>query len=122
MKSIRLFLLLILAFATNASALEIVDYNGKSLAESITAGKKTLVWFHATWCATCKAQELVLTKIPKDQNQTVIIKVDFDTATKLRRELKVPTQSTFLVYKSGKEVGRSVGVTDPTELKKLVGD
>ena len=122
MKSIRLFLLLLIAFATNASALEIVDYNGKSLAESITTGKKTLVWFHATWCATCKAQELVLTKIPKDQNQTVIIKVDFDTATKLRRELKVPTQSTFLVYKNGKEIGRSVGVTDPTELKKLVGD
>ena len=122
MKSIRLFLLLLIAFATNASALEIVDYNGKSLAESITAGKKTLVWFHATWCATCKAQELVLMKIPKDQNHTVIIKVDFDTATKLRRELKVPTQSTFLVYKDGKEVGRSVGVTDPAELKKLVGD
>jgi thiol-disulfide isomerase/thioredoxin len=122
LKSIRLLALLLTAFATNALALEIVDYNGKSLAESITAGKKTLVWFHATWCATCKAQELVLAKIPKDQNHTVIIKVDFDTATKLRRELKVPTQSTFLVYKDGKEIARSVGVTDPAELKKLVGD
>jgi thiol-disulfide isomerase/thioredoxin len=122
LKNIRLLLLLLIAFATNASALEIVDYNGKSLTESITTGKKTLVWFHAAWCATCKAQELVLAKIPKDQNQTVIIKIDFDTETKLRRELKVPTQSTFLVYKNGKEIGRSVGVTDPTELKKLVGD
>ena len=122
MKSIRLLLLLLIAFATNASALEIVDYNGKSLAESITTGKKTLIWFHATWCATCKAQELVLAKIPKNQNQTVIVKVDFDTATKLRRELKVATQSTFLIYKDGKEVARSVGVTDPTELKKLIGD
>lgn len=122
MKSLRFFLLLWLACIAPASALEIVDYNGESLAQSITAGKKTLVWFHATWCATCKAQELVLEKIPKDQNKTVIIKVDFDKATKLRRELKVPTQSTFLVYKNGKEVARSVGVTDPTELKKLVGD
>lgn len=122
MKNLRFFLLLLSVVTWNASALEIVDYNGKSLAESITAGKKTLVWFHATWCATCKAQELILTKIPKDQNQTVIIKVDFDTANKLRRELKVPTQSTFLVYKNGKEVARSVGVTDPNELKELVGD
>jgi hypothetical protein len=111
-----------MAFAANAFALEIVDYKGKGLAESMTTGKKTLVWFHANWCATCKAQELVLAKIPKDQNETIIVKVDFDTATKLRREFKVPTQSTFLVFKDGKEVGRSVGVTDPTELKKLIGD
>jgi thiol-disulfide isomerase/thioredoxin len=119
---LRFLVLLFLAFATNAFALEIVDYKGKGLAESMTSGKKTLVWFHANWCATCKAQELVLAKIPKDQNETVIVKVDFDTATKLRREFKVPTQSTFLVFKDSKEVGRSVGVTDPTELKKLIGD
>lgn len=122
MKRLRLLLLLLMVLVANASALEIVDYNGKSLADSITTGKKTLIWFHATWCATCKAQELVLAKIPKDQSQTVIVKVDFDTATKLRRELKVATQSTFLIYKDGKEVARSVGVTDPTELKKLIGD
>ena len=122
MKRLRIFVLLFMAFAANAFALEIVDYKGKGLAESMTTGKKTLVWFHANWCATCKAQELVLAKIPKDQNETIIVKVDFDTATKLRREFKVPTQSTFLVFKDGKEVGRSVGVTDPTELKKLIGD
>ncbi len=122
MKRLRLLLLVLMVGAANASALEIVDYNGKSLADSITAGKKTLIWFHASWCATCKAQELVLAKIPKDQNKTVIIKVDFDTATKLRRELKVATQSTFLIYKDGKEIARSVGVTDPTALKKLIGD
>ena len=122
MKSLRLLLLLLMTLVTNVSALEIVDYNGKSLADSITTGKKTLIWFHASWCATCKAQELVLAKIPKNQNQTVIVKVDFDTATKLRRELKVATQSTFLIYKDGKEVARSVGITDPTELKKLIGD
>jgi len=121
-KRLRLLLLVLMVGAANASALEIVDYNGKSLADSITAGKKTLIWFHASWCATCKAQELVLAKIPKDQNKTVIIKVDFDTATKLRRELKVATQSTFLIYKDGKEIARSVGVTDPTALKKLIGD
>jgi thiol-disulfide isomerase/thioredoxin len=122
LKIFRILLLFILAFPVCANALEFVNYNGKSLADSITAGKKTLVWFHAAWCATCKAQELVLAKIPKNENQTYIIKVDFDTETKLRRELKVPTQSTFLVYKDGKEVDRSVGVTDPIELKKLVGD
>ena len=98
-----------MVWVANTSAVEIVDYNGKSLADSITAGKKTLIWFHASWCATCKAQELVLAKIPKDQNKTVIIKVDFDTATKLRRELKVATQSTFLIYKDSKEIARSVG-------------
>jgi thiol-disulfide isomerase/thioredoxin len=116
------FILVWLACSVPAFALEIVDYNGESLAQSISSRKKTLVWFHASWCATCKAQELVLDKIPKDQNNTLIIKVDFDKASKLRRELKVPTQSTFLVYRNGREVARSVGVTDPAELKKLVGD
>lgn len=103
-------------------AWEIVDYNGTNLASSIASGKKTLVWFHASWCATCKAQELVIEKIPKNYSQVKIIKVDFDKETKLRREMKVPTQSTFLIYNNGKEVDRSVGVTDPAELKKLLSD
>lgn len=111
-----------LMLSSTSFAWEIVNYNGTNLASSIASGKKTLVWFHATWCATCKAQELVIEKIPKNYSQVKIIKVDFDKETKLRRELRVPTQSTFLVYVNGKEVDRSVGVTDPNELKKLLSD
>jgi thiol-disulfide isomerase/thioredoxin len=111
-----------LMFSSATFAWEVIDYNGSNLASSIASGKKTLVWFHASWCATCKAQELVLEKIPKNYSQVKIIKVDFDKETKLRRELRVPTQSTFLVYNNGKEVDRSVGVTDPNELKKLLSD
>ena len=51
-----------------------------------------------------------LLKEPKRKDVTLFL-ADFDTEKELKRQLRVSQQSTFIVFKGGKEVARSTGQT-----------
>ncbi len=77
------------------------------------AGKSILVEVHAPWCPTCKAQQPILAELlasPKYASLTVF-RVDFDSQKDALRALGARQQSTLIVFKGGKETGRSVGDT-----------
>lgn len=89
--------------------------------KALASGEPLVVDFAASWCPTCKAQKPVvdaLMKEPKRQSLT-LLKADYDTETALKKRLNVAQQSTFVVFKGGKEVGRSTGQTDRTEIAQL---
>ena len=58
--------------------------------------KNIVLFFHADWCPTCKAfEKKVLTeKIPEN---LLILKVDFDTNTELRKKYNILTQTSFVL-------------------------
>lgn len=89
---------------------------------AIKSGKTTVVDFHASWCPTCKKQEPILNEIVamKGYDNVVAFKADYDQETDLKKSLNVSKQSTVIVFKGGKEVGRSTGATSKDELKKLI--
>lgn len=75
----------------------------------------------AEWCTTCSRQEVVVTELleePRFQGLTLYI-ADYDREMKLRQRLRVALQGTFVVYKDGREVARSTGVTDKAALAAL---
>lgn len=77
------------------------------------AGKPILIAIHADWCPTCKAQEPIvgeLLRTPEYQAITAF-RVDFDGQKDAVRRFRATMQSTLIVFKGGKEVGRSVGDT-----------
>lgn len=49
-----------------------------------------------------------------------VMRVDFDTEKSVLRAYKVRNQSTFIVFKNGKEVTRSTGETDSTRIAALL--
>ena len=70
------------------------DYSDERL-KSLT-NSRILLFFHADWCSTCQnfeKQILVSGAIPKD---IVILKVNYDTATLLKKKYSVLSQSTFI--------------------------
>lgn len=89
----------------------------KALAE----GKPVIVDFYADWCPTCKAQKPhALSVLGEPRMKDVILFVaDFDKERDLRRSLRVTQQSTFVVFKAGKEVARSTGQTRREDLAAL---
>ncbi len=89
---------------------------------ALKSGQTVVVDFHATWCPTCKKQEPILNEIVnmKGYENIVALKADFDKEKDLKKTLNVSKQSTVVVFKGGKEVGRSVGSTSKDELKKLI--
>lgn len=90
--------------------------------EALKSGKPILVEVSAPWCPICKTQKPIIGKLlaePRYRELTAF-EIDFDTGKANVRKLGATAQSTLLVYKDGKEVGRSVGETQPEWIADLL--
>ena len=108
-------------FAAPALAAEQIDYSPAAFNAALNSGKPVLVWIHASWCPTCKAQAPTLAKIeaePQYKDLTVV-RVDFDSQKDAVKRFGARMQSTLITFKDGKEIERSVGETDPAALSAL---
>jgi thioredoxin 1 len=79
---------------------------------------KVVLFFNATWCSTCKKArsnlEANLSAIPAD---LVIVSVDFDSETDLKRQYGVTLQHTFVQIDSdGNEVAKWSGSLTAQEI------
>ena len=100
------------AFSLGASAAT-APFDQAAFDKAVAAGEPVIVQFHADWCPTCKAQTPLVAQVlaePKMKSVTLFV-ADFDKEKALKKALKVSTQSTFVVFKGGKEVARSSGET-----------
>ena len=59
------------------------------------AGTTVVYFFHADWCPSCRATEDSLTTAGVPDGLTVV-KIDYDTATDLKREYGITQQHTFV--------------------------
>jgi len=84
--------------------------------------KSILIEVHAPWCPTCRAQAPVVDLIlKKSEYQSIqVLRVDFDSQKDALKILNVSKQSTLIVYKGPKEMGRSTGDTSPASIEKLI--
>jgi len=116
-----LFASAILYSAAPADAAE-QSFTPQAFAAAQTAGKSIIVHVYAPWCPTCRAQEPVVRRVEADPKyaDVAMFRVDFDGQKSALRTLKANRQSTIIVFKGDKEVGRSVGVTDPGEISALL--
>lgn len=86
------------------------------------AGKPALVFIHAPWCPTCRAQDAVLDKLllTAEFKPLTTLKVDFDDQRDVVKAFGVRYQSTLIVFKGGKEVARVTGETDSDKIAALL--
>lgn len=84
------------------------------------AGKPVLLAVHADWCTTCRAQEPIVAALLSQPKYAgfASFRVDFDKQKDVLRQFRVQHQSTLIVFKDGKEVARSIAVTDPAGIEK----
>jgi thioredoxin 1 len=85
-------------------------------------GAPTLVMVHADWCPTCRAQAPLISELLKKPELARItaLRVDFDAQRDVVKSFNVTKQSTLIVFKAGKEVGRSVGDTHRDSVEALL--
>ncbi len=85
-------------------------------------GRPVLVSIHADWCPTCRAQEPILSELLKTPELQAItaLRVDFDKQKPVVKAFRVQYQSTLIVFKGGKEVGRSTGDTRKDSIAALL--
>lgn len=85
-------------------------------------GQPILIAVSAPWCPICRTQKPILDKLAGEPRfkDLQVFDIDFDSQKSLLKRLDVRTQSTLIAYKGTKEVGRSVGETQPEWIEGLV--
>ena len=124
--SAAIFVLGLALVATpSANGADWQPFEQKAFDMAVASGKGVVLDYHADWCPICKAQAGILADLIKGdmaiKKGVVGFKANFDTETMLKQKYGVEKQSTIIVFKAGKEVARSTGVTDRTALAELIG-
>jgi thioredoxin 1 len=117
---VRALAALLLLTATLATAGQLA-FTESAFDKAVAAGHPVVLAVHASWCPTCKAQKPIIDALlrePKRKDLTLFV-ADFDTEAALKKRLRIVQQSTFVVFKGGKEVGRSTGDTDRASIAAL---
>lgn len=119
-------LALVVAFcgllSTVASAADKRPFDQTSFEAARQIGKSILVEVYAHWCPTCWVQQPILShllKQPKFKDLVVFV-VNFNSQRSALRLLNAQQQSTLIVFKGGKEIGRSVGDVDAAFIEMLL--
>ncbi len=70
--------------------------------------KTRVLFFHASWCPSCRAAEADITsKLDRIPENVVIFKTDYDTETELKNKYDITYQHTFVVVnEAGNEIDK----------------
>ncbi len=114
-----------LALSTfNAPALAApgIKFTPAAFADAQKSGKAVLVEVGAPWCPVCKAQAPIIgTLLGSDKFKSFVkLDIDFDSQKADLQSLGVQKQSTLIVYKGDKELGRSTGDSNAASIEALL--
>lgn len=86
-----------------------------------TSGKPVLVHVTAPWCSVCAAHKPIPSKLEAEPRFTALQVFDGDFGhQEAVQSLSARMQSTPIVHRDGKEVGRSAGETKPEAIGALL--
>ena len=109
-------------WAVPAFAVEPVPFTEQAFDAAQKSGKPILVDTYATWCDICARQKPIIDKLLQEPKykDLVTFRVNFDTQKDIMRKFNARVQSTLIVFHGDKEVGRSVGETQPEWIEDLM--
>lgn len=95
-----------------------MNYDATKVSEALASGQKVALFFHATWCPSCKALDSTInteaSTIPSD---ALIVKVDYDTSTEMKQKYGVINQHTIvLIDKEMNLISKKLGAKNVAEV------
>jgi thioredoxin-related protein len=95
---------------TSSNQNNYLDYSEDNFEASKEKGN-TLLFFHASWCPTCRSLEKELNNRPSDIPEDItILNIDYDKNKEMKLKYNVTTQHTIVMLdSSGNEIKRWVG-------------
>lgn len=114
-------LALLAAVAAPTSAQPIRPFSLAALAAAQAAGRPVLVDAFAPWCPTCRAQAPTIEALAKDPAyaKLEILRLDYDNQTAEKKALGIVKQSTLIAYRGPAEIGRTLGITNPGQIRSF---
>ena len=94
--------------------MSVITINKNNFEEEVLKSEKIVlidVW--ASWCGPCRMMSPVIDEIAEEMGENIKVgKINIDEEKELAIKYDVMSIPTFIVFKNGNEVGRSVGVQD----------
>lgn len=102
--------------------MSVISLSEKNFEEEVIKSEKpVLIDFWASWCGPCRMMSPVVDQIAEEmQDEVKVCKINIDEEENLAVKYNVMSIPTFIVFKNGKEAGRSVGVQDKEEIKAML--
>lgn len=100
------------------STMKITNHNFQE--KVIQEEKPVLVDFWASWCRPCKMISPVVDEIAAEMEEIRVGKVNIDEELELAKQFKVMSIPTLLLFKKGKVVGTSVGLSTKQDILKMI--
>lgn len=96
----------------------IQPFDQKKFEAAQADNKRIFLDFYASWCPTCRANAPIIEAGLKDSD-VVAFRVNYDTATDLKKDYKVTYQSTYILLE-GESEKRKVGMLTEDDMKSLI--
>lgn len=98
------------------------DLNFTNFKDEIETGK-TLVFFWATWCSSCKSQEMILDSIEEEQKDKIkFSKVNISDNRFISDAQKVRNIPSIIFYNEGEEVKRFSETTSKSIIHNSISE
>jgi thioredoxin 1 len=117
----RVFIAMLWTAGCSLAAAAEQPYDQAGFDAAVARGQGVVIAFVVDWCSTCSLQKEVVAELlasPRFAGLTFFV-ADFDKERALKQRLRVVRQSTFIVFRGGREVARSIGETDRAALAAL---
>jgi len=103
----------------NSKSLE-VEVNGNIFKQEVLESTiPTLVDFWAPWCMPCRMLEPIIEKLAEEnQGKLKVCRLNTDENQHIAAQYGIQGIPTLIVFKEGKEVGRTVGVISKEKLQE----
>ena len=101
--------------------MEIIKANSANFEEEVLKSEKpVLIDFYADWCGPCKMLSPIIDEIAEENSDIKVVKVNVDDSQDLAMKYQVMSIPTLVVIKNGKEINRSVGLRDKSEVVSMI--
>ncbi len=92
--------------------------------ENILNSKEICVCdFSASWCGPCRMMAPILEDVSdKYKRKYYFYQIDIDSAEELAEKFSVEVVPTIIIFKNGKEIGRTTGFQEMDEFEKFMLD
>ena len=101
--------------------MKVEKVNSQNFEEEVLKNEKlVLVDFYADWCGPCKMLSPIIDQIAEENTNIKVVKVNVDESQDLAMKYQVMSIPTLVIIKEGKEINRSVGLVDKSQIENMV--